>query len=417
MALKIFFTTVFLLIITLPAFTQNSLLPETGEWEGSLHREDGKQIIFHFTVARTGTTPFITIVNGAERIGLYNVHVKQDSIFFELPVFESYFRVYMKTNKQWEGSWIKGTSGAPQVMHFTAHVAGKQATDIAPITDISGKWAISFTRPDLTKRPAIGEWRLSGNRLSGTIITPTGDYRYLNGKVTGDQLELGTFDGSHAYLITAHIRDSSHIDSGYYYAGATEKQPWEAVKNATAVLPDIADMRLKGADDHLHFRFRDLNGKWVSINDSRFKNKVVVIQIMGSWCPNCMDETAFLSAYYRKNHARGIEIVGLAYEYSTDPERSRKSMQKFRNRFHVTYPLLNTGVTVSDTLRTEKTLPELTPIKAFPTTIFLDRDGNVAKIHPGFEGPGTGVHYLEWQKAFEATIDKLLKRQVPNSAE
>jgi peroxiredoxin len=399
------------------ASAQQEIVPQAGEWTGYLTRTDGKQITFHFTVAVSGKTPVITIVNGAERIGLYNVHIKQDSLFFELPVFESYFRVQMLQSNLWKGSWIKGTSGMPQVMPFTAHISEKQIAGRRPVTDISGRWAISFTRPDLTKRPAIGEWRLIGTQLSGTIITPTGDYRYLNGKVSGDHLELGTFDGSHAYLITAHIRDADHIDSGFYYAGANELQPWEAVKNANAVLPDIAGMRLKGDADHLHFRFRDLDGKWVSLADSRFKNKVVVIQIMGSWCPNCMDETAFLSAYYRKNKARGIEIVGLAYEYSTDPVRSRRSMEKFRNRFRVTYPLLNTGVAVSDTLRTEKTLPELTPIKSFPTTIFLDRDGRVAKIHPGFEGPGTGVHYLEWQTEFNATIDELLKKQMPGARE
>ncbi|HVZ26214.1 MAG TPA: TlpA disulfide reductase family protein, partial [Sediminibacterium sp.] len=320
-------------------------------------------------------------------------------------------------NNRWEGSWIKGTSSAPQVMHFTAGTSEPQLAGKAPVTDISGKWAISFTRPDLTKRPAIGEWQLKGAQLSGTIITPTGDYRYLNGKVTGDHLELGTFDGSHAFLITAHIRDADHIDSGFYYSGATERQPWEALRNGAAVLPDIAGMRLKGPADHLHFRFRDLDGNWVSITDKRFKDKVVVIQIMGSWCPNCMDETAFLSDFYRRNRDRGVEIIGLAYEYSTDPVRSRQSIGKFRDRFGVTYALLNTGVTVSDTLRTEKTLPELTPIKSFPTTIFLDRDGKVVKIHPGFEGPGTGDHYLQWQAAFTATIDKLLKRQALDTAE
>lgn len=194
-----------------------------------------------------------------------------------------------------------------------------------------------------------------------------------------------------------------------FYSGATSAQSWVAVKNENAVLPDVASMSLKDGEERLNFRFPDLNKKPVSINDAKFKNKVVIIQIMGSWCPNCMDETAFLSEYYDRNKHRGVEVIGLAYEYSTDFERSRKSIQKFRDRFNVKYTLLNTGVTVSDSLRTEKTLPQLTPIKSFPSTIFLDKKGRVVKLHAGFEGPGTGVHYEELKKEFAATVDKLLK--------
>jgi hypothetical protein len=123
-----------------------------------------------------------------------------------------------------------------------------------------------------------------------------------------------------------------------------------------------------------------------------------------------MDETAFLSDYYRKNKQKGVEIIGLAYEYTTDFERSKKSIEKFKERFNVEYTLLNTGVTVGDSLRTEKTLPQLTQIKSFPSTIFLDKTGRVAKIRAGFEGPGTGVHYEELKKDFVETVDALLKQ-------
>ncbi len=168
-------------------------------------------------------------------------------------------------------------------------------------------------------------------------------------------------------------------------------------------------MHVKDGNGKLNFSFLDLNKKRVSINDPKFKNKVVVIQILGSWCPNCMDETVFLSDYYNKNKHRGVEIIGLAYEYTTDFERSKKSIEKFKNRFNVQYTLLNTGVTVTDSLRTEKTLPQLTTIKSFPSTIFLDKKGKVAVIRAGFEGPGTGVHYEELKKDFEETVNRLLK--------
>ena len=152
----------------------------------------------------------------------------------------------------------------------------------------------------------------------------------------------------------------------------------------------------------------DLDGKPVSINDDRYKNKVVVVQLMGSWCPNCMDETAFLSEFYLKNKNRGVEIISLAYEYSTDLERSKKTLKKFQQVFSIQYPMLITGVSVSDSMRTEKTLPQLTPIKMFPSSIIIDKKGKVRKIDTDFNGPGTGDHYLAYKQKFEATIENLL---------
>ena len=121
-----------------------------------------------------------------------------------------------------------------------------------------------------------------------------------------------------------------------------------------------------------------------------------------------MDETEFLSTYYKRNASKEIEVVALAYEYSTDTARARRSLLKFRDRFDVRYPMLITGVTSADTLRTEKTLPELTPIKAFPTTIYVGRDGKVKEIHAGFSGPATGLHHEAFKQEFEARIRQLM---------
>ena len=124
--------------------------------------------------------------------------------------------------------------------------------------------------------------------------------------------------------------------------------------------------------------------------------------------PELYDETAFLSDYYKKNKARGVEVISLAYELTTNFTRSKNSLLKFKNRFDVTYPILITGVSVADALKTEKTLPQLTSIKMFPSTIIIDKKGKVSKIDTGFEGPGTGEYYTSYIKEFIGYINKLL---------
>jgi peroxiredoxin len=350
------------------------------------------------------------IINAAERIKVSQIKIIKDSVFIQMPVFESQFKAKIISNKKWEGVWIKGGAVKDAILPFIAELSDKRF-DInqAAKQNISGTWAATFKNVKGTEDPAIAEFQQHGNILSGTILTTTGDYRYLSGSLNGDTLSLSTFDGGHAFLFTAIVNNDHSITNGKFYSGVTFSQDWYAEKNDHPVLPNSSAMFLRAGEERLNFRFPDLNNKMVSINDAKFKNKVVIIQIMGSWCPNCMDETAFLSEYYQNNKQRGIEVIALAYEYSTDVNRSIKSIQKFKDRFNVQYPMLNTGVTVNDSLRTEKTLPQLTPIKMFPSTIIIGKDGKVKKIDTGFFGPGTSEHYIAFKKEFEATINALLK--------
>ena len=381
---------------------------QQGLWGAQLYRTDGSNITFTFEWKTEKGKPVWYIRNAAERIKVTNIALNGDSLFVQMPVFESQFRL-KKTGDKLSGVWIKNGAVKTLVIPFSASygekrfIAGTVATK-----NITGRWSATF--PNSTSdKIAVAEFKQTGSKLTGTFLNATGDYRYLEGIVTNDSLFLSGFDGGHAFLFTAKIENDQTITNGVFYSGGTHKENWNAVKDAGAKVPiESVKMFVKPGEESLHFTFNNLEGKPVSIGDERFKNKVVVIQLMGSWCPNCMDETAFLSEYYNKNKQRDFEVIALAYEYSTNVERSTKSLQKFQTRYNVQYTILNTGVTVGDSLRTEKTLPELTPIKFFPSSVILDKKGKIRKLDTGFNGPGTGDHYLVYKKEFEELINKLL---------
>lgn len=398
------FTGAVILLLSFSGFAQQ------GWWRAELQRADGHSIVFNFEWKQENGRPAWYIRNAGERIPVKNITRQGDSLLVQMPVFESQFRLKYSKGLL-EGVWIKSGAVKSQVMPFVARPGVERFTQGAPArANISGRWATTFAPPNRPGEPAIAEFVQKGNTLTGTFLTPTGDYRYLEGIVKGDSLKLSCFDGGHAYFFTAAITGAATLGNGVFYSGAVGKEEWTAVKNSKATL-DLSGsaMYLRPGEERLHFSFADLDGKQVSISDERFKNKVVVVQLMGSWCPNCMDETAFLAGYYTKNRQRGVEIVALAYEYTTDRGRSVKSLQKFRERYRVEYPMLITGVAVGDTLRTEKTLPEVTRIKTFPSSIIIDKKGRVRRFDYGFNGPATGVHYIEYKKEFEATINALLK--------
>ena len=376
-------------------------------------RPDSNTVVFNMQVSKEKTGTFFYITNADEKIKAGPVSVTDDSVNFSMPVFESSFKTKRNADGSFQGLWNKGTTGEFQNWPFYAYpnqLHRFAKTQGGAVYNISGKWDVTITRPNGTPRKALAEFEQSGDKLTGSFLTPTGDYRFLEGIVTGDSLKLSTFDGSHAYTFYAKIASAQKITGGVYLAGYSGKETWSAVKDKNVKEPvQEQPTKLKPGESKLNFTFNDLEGKPVSINDERFKNKVVIVQLMGSWCPNCMDETKFLSEFYNKYRSRGVEIVSLAYEYSTDIERSRKSLGKFQKLFNVQYPMLITGVTATDEQKTEKTLPQLTPIRSFPTSIFLDRKGNVREIHGVFYGPGTKQYFEEYKKIFTAIVEGLLK--------
>lgn len=382
---------------------------QTTHFVATLKRNDGLVIPFSFQQHQANGKTYWVIKNGAEKIKVDNFNYAGDSLLVQMPVFESQFRLLKKGN-QLEGSWIKNGSVKNTILPFTAKPGNKRfgITSKAAF-NISGRWAVKFAG-NKNGDMSVGEFVQKGNMLTGTFLNATGDYRYLEGTVKKDSMFLSAFDGGHAFLFTATIENNITISNGMFYSGATYKEAWSAVKDATAKVPaENVAMFVKPGEESLHFSFKNIEGKTVSISDEKFKNKVVIIQLMGSWCPNCMDETAFLSDYYNNNKQRGVEVIALSYEYSTDWERSTKSLKKFQQRYDVQYEILNTEVTVSDSLRTEKTLPEVTPIKFFPSSIILDKKGKIRKLDTGFNGPATGEHHLAYKKEFEETINSLLK--------
>ena len=379
-------------------------------YKGTLVRDDGNEIVFSFELHKHIKQPVVYIINGKERIKVDSVRMTADSIIIKMPLFESYFKAAMNKNI-WTGVWFKETSKGTQQMPFTARPTATRfpLSNGAATISITGRWEADFASDSGKAINAVAEFQQQGNTLNGSFLTTTGDYRYLSGIVTGKQLKLSTFDGSHAFLFTADITGKNKIINGKFYSGKTFVDQWTAERKSSAVVPPNASaMYLKPGETSLNFRFPDLDSNLISINDERFKNKVVVIQLMGSWCPNCMDETAFLSDYYKANKNRGVEVLGLAYEYSSNFARAKQGLLKFRNRLNVQYPLLFTGVTVSDEQRTEKTLPQVTPIKVFPSLIIIDKKGVVRKLDNGFYGPGTGIHYEQYKKEFNETINQLL---------
>lgn len=384
--------------------------PKTGIWRGALKLQ-GQELPFNFRIVKDFAGGYDAYLkNASEELLLDEVTFVNDSVNMVLHVFDAQLRAAVNGNEL-NGFYTLNYNPSYKVPFnatFGEDFRFRPADTTSAAKDFSGTYQVVFTNETDTTQ-SIGVIRQKGSYAEGSFLTTTGDYRFLEGGVFNDTLFLSTFDGNHAYIFKAIKKDSAL--KGDFWSGKTYHQAWTGVKNNNATLPSAESLTyLKPGFEKLSFSFPDLEGKNVSLADERFKNKVVILQLSGTWCPNCMDETKFLSPWYDNNKTRGVEILGLAFERKPDFEYASERVKKMKAKWGVNYDYVIAGV--DDKAKAAEVLPELNTIVAFPTMIFIGKDGKVKHIHTGFEGPGTGVYHDRWKQRFNEIVNELLSENL-----
>lgn len=391
-----------------PVKTDEPIL--AGLWRGVL-QSPGGELPFGIQMAKTSDGYEAKILNGPERVDTSAVVVNGNQVEIQFSWYDARIKAtYDPKTNSLSGAWSKTAPQKLSSLPFTAtkgySYRFKQPSQNSSTTQVAGIWQAEFVDEDETTL-AVGEFNQSGQKVNGTFLTPTGDYRFLAGHAMGGELKLSAFDGAHAFLFDAKLVDGQL--TGGFWSRDTYHATWTAVlnDNAYAVLPDSWDLvNVTTADNTVSFAFDDLNGQLVQLSDERFKDKPVLINLFGTWCPNCNDEAPILVQFYDKYHADGLEIVGLAFEFTEDIERDKKQINEFKNRYGIQYPLLRAGI--NDKEEAAKALGFLDKVVAYPTSIFLNRDHQVVNIHSGFAGPGTGDHFTKLVAELEDQIKAIV---------
>jgi len=382
----------------------NTKTLEKGLYRAELKVNDSLNLPFNFEVISENE---LHVFNAEEVIEVKAIEYKNDSVYIQMLVFEG-FIVAKIEDESLNGRFVKPSLN--RVMEFKAEKGNDRFDTVEePDSNISGNWETIFSpNSEDDKYIAKGIFKQNGNKVTGTFRTTTGDYRYLEGVLNGNQLRLSTFDGAHAFLFNAEVNDNTM--AGVFYSGNHWKEPFVAKRNDTFKLPDANQLTyLKEGFDTVAFSFPDEKGNMVSLNDDRFKDKVVLIQIMGTWCPNCLDESKYYSEFYKNNKDQDLEIVALAFEYVKTPEKAFNNIKRLNQDVGIEYPVLLAQHGSASKVKANEKLPMLNNVLSYPTTIFIDKKGDVRKIHTGFNGPATGEKYIEFQNEFEGFVGELLK--------
>ncbi len=385
-----------------------------GSWKGSIQSRAG-EVSFGVELTQQGSTVTAVLVNATDRQPFSSVAWNGQTLTLGMDYYDGQLTLHYVTPQRMEGEYSRLTSNG--MVHIPITLVPHDNIPAAKPwigPSLAGDWLVHQAGAEGAEKSTLANFQqekmaTSDRKVAATgILEPvSGDTGLLHGFVSTDangqtHFHLSRFDGIHVLALDGEFAPDGSLKG--QIGGVKSLAPFTAVRStgSAAANPNLLAgslTRVKDPQEVFRFSGVDQSGKTVDQNSPEFKGKPVIVDIFGTWCPNCHDEAPLLEQLYRKYHAQGLVIVGLAYEYIDDTARNLRQIGIYREKYGLTFPLLLAGTT--DSGQIEKTLPQLVHFGAYPTAIFLDRSGRVHAIHAGFAGPSTGEKYQEVQQRMD----------------
>lgn len=406
--MKQLFLFIFIFTIINQVNGQKKLRIKNGTWRTELNLNETIKLPFKLEISKNKKLTTLTVINGEEKIMLRSENQLLDTFIYSFPLFNTELRFHVDSKKKISGYW-NNYNKKDYKLPFTAVLSNAPRFDdtvsTEGIANFKGKWETYFDVNSPDKYPALGVFEQNKNKLTGTFLTETGDYRFLEGNAYGPNLYLSCFDGSHAFLFTGELENGKI--NGKFLSGKHWSTDWTATQNEKFELinPDSLTY-VSDSTSSINFTLNDLKHKSFTYPNDDLKDKVVIIQIMGTWCPNCMDETRYFKELYTKYHKEGLEIISICYEAGENEEDFYNRVKSYKEKLNLDFTFLiggkaNKGI-ASEHFNT------LNQVISFPTSIFIDRNGTIQRIHTGFNGPSTGVYYTDYVTKTNQLIIEML---------
>jgi len=371
-----------------------------GPWRASLDLAGGE---LRFSILIEGETA--RLCNGPSCEEFSGLRWKGDSLVLELADYAATVTAAHKGDSLLGYYRNLGRRG-PRTIPFRASRGAWQMRNQAPA--VLGRWDAWF-ESGFASTPRVLEIRAAPDGVTGAVISNSGDAGLFWGEAAGDSIAIAHFDGSFVYLLTGRLEGDTL--RGEFHAGLRSRTPFVATRSSGGAHLTPPTAITKADTTPFGFSFPELDGGTVSSTDERLKGKVVLVDIFGTWCPTCHDAAPTLVALYRDYRDRGLEIVGVAFEATGDTAHDAGLVRRYRQKHGIEFPLALGGVSEQEVV--SAALPQLVGFTAFPTTIFIGRDGRVRRIHAGFYGPATGAQHEALVAEFRSVVETLLADSGP----
>ncbi|MCE2788543.1 MAG: TlpA family protein disulfide reductase [Saprospiraceae bacterium] len=375
------------------------------------------ELPFNFEVMYANDTSFYIVVHNAEeRIEVRDIRfgrdraTGKDTVEIDFPLFDTTIKAIYEDGIM-EGDWIVHYRDNYRIPFKAVHGKSNRfemINNVAP-ENVAGEWQCTFSIGQEDEYPATGIFKQSNDRITGTFLTETGDYRFLEGIVVGKKMYLSAFDGAHAFLFLGKLMQDGSI-TGTFRSGSHFSSQWTGIKMTgnQSQLRDADSLTKARKDIPLQFSFPNSEGKMVGLSDEQYRNKAKIIQIMGTWCPNCLDETMFLQSYFAENSTEDIEIISLCFERYKSQDKALEIIRQYKTKLGLQHELLYAGY--FDKKEAGKQVPALDSILSYPTLLFVDKQNQIQGVHTGFSGPAT-PSFASFKEDFRRKISQLTDKK------
>jgi len=402
-----------LLLVLTTAATAQSI---TGRWDGTAQVSDTLTVPVHLELSGSGSNVEGALINGNQRTTSTDGQVSGDALTLKFAQFDLTLDARLQDGVL-KGTYGKNGGGFNYPIELKPHV--DQAVSGAKVPSISGEWIIptESAKGEHAFRLIISQ--KNGN-VCATILRVDGDTGTLAGSYQDGKFVLSHFGDVRAAILEITPSADGTLDLnllGTHTHAGQEGQPAKLVayrledaKKKSLPFPDdfSTHTSVKDPKQPFQFSFPDINGNVVSNSDAQFKDKVLLVNVTGSWCPNCHDEAPYLEELYKRYHARGVEIIALDFEEPAQiPSLSR--LRSFIRKYGIEYDYLVAG----ETKTVHEKVPEAVNLNAWPTTFFIGKDGLVHAVETGFPSPGSGHFDKDVKAKYVENIEALLAGKDP----
>jgi len=405
--MPLLFVAAVLALAALPARAQAQSIG--GLWDASVVVNGGIEVPFRFEIAGSGKAIKGSFFNGDEKVTSTTGSFENGALTLSFDEYGTKVEAALKDGRL-EGQYSRGTRGAPypfQAKRFAPAPVGD-----APIPSIAGLWNIQVGKSSKGEAAWQLIVRQSGAEASAAILRVDGDTGTLTGTYRDGKFVLSHFSGARPLRL-----ELTPATDGTLSVVQNKDNPFTAVRADQARakgLPQPSDpsrfTSVKDPTEPFRFSFPDLNGRVVSNTDEKFRGKVVIVSISGSWCPNCHDEAPFLGELYKKYRSRGLEIVSLSFEEEAQLKNPVR-LRAFMKRYGIEYTVLIPG----EPKDLAERVPQGVNLSSFPTTFFIGRDGRVRAVHAGFPGKASGEFHTQAKEESTTTVERLLAESAQTS--
>lgn len=350
------------------------------------------------------------VLSAGQRVALEPRRTSERALVLAVPPYEARIELeFEPAGDALRGTWIRGGPGDPVELPLSARRASaERAATPAPAAAnepaLAPRWRVRFASHE---RLVIGDFAAEANGAArGTLRTSTGDYRWLAGHWRAGELELGCFDGVRAHLVRARLGEDGKL-RGDFWSGSRWHDTFEAEADAALALPDAFELTpLEPGVLPEELAYLDASGAIAWLADPRYAGRARVLWLLGSWCPNCNDEARDLAGLLARHGERGLSVLGLGFEYEAPREQQLARLTSFARRHALEVPIVLAGP--ADKPLAARAMPLVRELHAWPTTLFLNAQGELRAAHTGYAGPATGAQHEQQLERFEAQIEQLL---------